>query len=342
MARASLTRAMVYFQRGSLSGETSGEQAGDFKFDREIRSSATPFTEMGQANLLEVLPEDTDSVLKDSTYHHEKHLQLPSDRGLYDGIIQRHDWPLVCPPYTGPAGRFSWQSSLGLHHGESPTTPSDSQSYIPTSIPVMGDLLSASSVYQQSRHPFLLQNHDLLVQPPKNLWVEDARSLSDSASPTPYSPRPYSESLDINIDLEELGEHTSSSEEVMVQEKLGDVPYAQLIYSALMEAPGNRMVLRDIYHWIERNTDKANNPEFTGWQNSVRHNLSMNKVRFTWSSKNYPLNFSGFQEGRIHLCQSQTRIYLGFGGFCSWKRYQAHYQVSKKRLQQEDSEEARS
>lgn len=55
-------------------------------------------------------------------------------------------------------------------------------------------------------------------------------------------------------------------------------PYAQLIYRALMEAPGHTMVLRDIYNWFRRNTDKATDKETKGWQNSIRHNLSMNGV----------------------------------------------------------------
>ncbi|KAK0509321.1 hypothetical protein JMJ35_008692 [Cladonia borealis] len=52
--------------------------------------------------------------------------------------------------------------------------------------------------------------------------------------------------------------------------------YANLIYQALMEAPGHKMILRDIYAWIARKTDKAKDPSSKGWQNSVRHNLSMN------------------------------------------------------------------
>lgn len=56
-------------------------------------------------------------------------------------------------------------------------------------------------------------------------------------------------------------------------------PYAQLIYRALKEAPGHGMVLKDIYDWFEKNTDKARNPLSKGWQNSIRHNLSMNGVR---------------------------------------------------------------
>ena len=56
-------------------------------------------------------------------------------------------------------------------------------------------------------------------------------------------------------------------------------PYAQLIYRALMStAPRYGMVLKDIYAWFARETDKAKNADSKGWQNSIRHNLSMNHV----------------------------------------------------------------
>lgn len=58
----------------------------------------------------------------------------------------------------------------------------------------------------------------------------------------------------------------------------GEPPYAQLIFRALRSAPGHAMVLKDIYRWFEKNTDKAKKGS-TGWQNSIRHNLSMNGVR---------------------------------------------------------------
>ena len=57
--------------------------------------------------------------------------------------------------------------------------------------------------------------------------------------------------------------------------------YANLIYQALMEAPSHKMILRDIYAWIAQNTDKAKDPSSKGWQNSVRHNLSMNGVHIS-------------------------------------------------------------
>ncbi|KAF1936844.1 hypothetical protein EJ02DRAFT_447808 [Clathrospora elynae] len=53
-------------------------------------------------------------------------------------------------------------------------------------------------------------------------------------------------------------------------------PYAQLIYQALLHAPNKTMILRDIYDWFKNHTDKASASETKGWQNSIRHNLSMN------------------------------------------------------------------
>lgn len=55
-------------------------------------------------------------------------------------------------------------------------------------------------------------------------------------------------------------------------------PYAQLIYRALKSVAGHAMVLKEIYEWFEKNTDKAKDPLSKGWQNSIRHNLSMNGV----------------------------------------------------------------
>ncbi|CAF9934440.1 MAG: hypothetical protein ALECFALPRED_005948 [Alectoria fallacina] len=72
---------------------------------------------------------------------------------------------------------------------------------------------------------------------------------------------------------ERCGPQDSESES---EGKQGEPPYAKLIYRALMDAPEHQMVLKDIYDWIAQNTDKARDPAFKGWQNSVRHNLSMN------------------------------------------------------------------
>ncbi|ROT39481.1 hypothetical protein SODALDRAFT_130866 [Sodiomyces alkalinus F11] len=56
-----------------------------------------------------------------------------------------------------------------------------------------------------------------------------------------------------------------------------DEPYAQLIYRAFMSVPDHSMTLQELYEWFERNTTKAKGGG-KGWQNSIRHNLSMNKA----------------------------------------------------------------
>lgn len=71
---------------------------------------------------------------------------------------------------------------------------------------------------------------------------------------------------------------TTHGDETDGDASISSEPYAQLIYKALMSAPEHKMVLKEIYEWFEKNTDKAKNNSSKGWQNSIRHNLSMNGV----------------------------------------------------------------
>jgi hypothetical protein len=56
-----------------------------------------------------------------------------------------------------------------------------------------------------------------------------------------------------------------------------ETPYAQLIYRAFLSTPRRAMTLQEIYQWFRENTDKGKD-DSKGWQNSIRHNLSMNQV----------------------------------------------------------------
>lgn len=103
--------------------------------------------------------------------------------------------------------------------------------------------------------------------------------------PTPE--RSYTQQLRVSppdearspYELEERGQQSiDESEESDEDGSVNCEPYAQLIFRALKGAPGYRMVLKDIYRWFENNTDKARKSS-KGWQNSIRHNLSMNGVR---------------------------------------------------------------
>jgi hypothetical protein len=61
--------------------------------------------------------------------------------------------------------------------------------------------------------------------------------------------------------------------------KSGETPYAKLIYQAFMSSPRRALTLQEIYQWFRDNTDKGKPGQGKGWQNSIRHNLSMNGVR---------------------------------------------------------------
>ncbi|KAF8471929.1 fork head domain-containing protein, partial [Kalaharituber pfeilii] len=53
--------------------------------------------------------------------------------------------------------------------------------------------------------------------------------------------------------------------------------YATLIGMAILRAPGRRLTLAQIYKWISETFAYYKNSD-SGWQNSIRHNLSLNKA----------------------------------------------------------------
>ncbi|KAF9153007.1 hypothetical protein BG015_004294 [Linnemannia schmuckeri] len=56
-----------------------------------------------------------------------------------------------------------------------------------------------------------------------------------------------------------------------------DISYSHLILHAISQSPNERLTLREIYAWIEtRHPFYRDTP--TGWQNSIRHNLSSSKA----------------------------------------------------------------
>ncbi|KAJ5921408.1 Winged helix-turn-helix transcription repressor DNA-binding [Penicillium verhagenii] len=100
------------------------------------------------------------------------------------------------------------------------------------------------------------------------------RSISHhSSSQSPTSVLSNSNSNLINTMVENLSPTNSSGDSE--EDHPTDPPYSQLIYQALKETTGYRLQLQDIYAWFEKNTNKGKD-QGKGWQNSIRHNLSMN------------------------------------------------------------------
>ena len=74
------------------------------------------------------------------------------------------------------------------------------------------------------------------------------------------------------------------AEDIDVQDD--EIPYAQLIYKALMSVPSKTMILSEIYRYFRENIPRFAKTRTKGWQNSIRHNLSMNGVRFFYNVSN--------------------------------------------------------
>ena len=74
------------------------------------------------------------------------------------------------------------------------------------------------------------------------------------------------------------------------------LPYAKLLFTALSRSPDHSMALRDIYKWFDDNTDKTKEKESRGWQNSIRHNLSMNAVSSSIMFSEITLIREGFRK----------------------------------------------
>ncbi|RKP37964.1 fork head domain-containing protein, partial [Dimargaris cristalligena] len=55
------------------------------------------------------------------------------------------------------------------------------------------------------------------------------------------------------------------------------VSYSALIAQAIIMAPEKRLTLREVYQWISENHPYLSYSSDTGWQNTIRHNLSLNK-----------------------------------------------------------------
>jgi hypothetical protein len=73
-------------------------------------------------------------------------------------------------------------------------------------------------------------------------------------------------------------ESVSTTQDEMDDDPNSAEPYAKLIFRALISAPNYSMVLKDIYEWFAKNTNKSSDSSSEGWKNSIRHNLSMNAV----------------------------------------------------------------
>lgn len=131
-------------------------------------------------------------------------------------------------------------------------------------------LLDHSGIFKDQQYSYPVPLNP--IQPPQSSPPSPFSDVSSYHSP--QSLADGSPSMTAHTDR--LSPRSSTGEHK--EERPGNLPYSALIYQALKDAPGNKLPLQGIYSWFEANTDKGADPSAKGWQNSIRHNLSMNAV----------------------------------------------------------------
>ncbi|KAI5927314.1 hypothetical protein F4810DRAFT_706684 [Camillea tinctor] len=188
------------------------------------------------------------------------------------------------PSTTSPR---SWSSpeahqmsfSQGLWDTER-MTPYDVRVYTPATYEDQFQQPMAPASYPQPA--FTLRNDSV---PSDASYHRDAPGMAVSTMPEAHASLPsqaaspplkeeFEPSYQV-AEISDIQDHGHADTEDGEETHKVEEPYAQLIYRAFMSRDEHAMTLQEIYQWFRDNTDKAKS-EGKGWQNSIRHNLSMN------------------------------------------------------------------
>lgn len=192
-------------------------------------------------------------------------------RGAYAGLEGVSSCPRIYANDVGMCSVSDREAGMGSYpphyylvdpRNQQLTSPLRASSNSDTETVANGGLCAFGSLQIEARKSAQDERHDGLLSTPS----------ATTTSPTDHSHLLVKQECSDQYLSPSLSERTRDDESDVGENE----PYAKLIYKALLSAPGHRMVLKDIYDWFIAHTDKSKNPSQKGWQNSIRHNLSMN------------------------------------------------------------------
>ncbi|KAJ5287725.1 hypothetical protein N7478_003411 [Penicillium angulare] len=182
-------------------------------------------------------------------------------------------------PYYLPSSRLSLMTpSTTMDHLNSPVKCEGDEQFGEPQDPWVGQ--------QHICHPAMKLDHYLKMEDsagniqaiptaaPSPVSTVSHHSYSHSHS---HSHSPGAHCTPMSIMAADGSSPTTSLTESSEEDHPADPPYSQLIYQALSQSKDYSLHLQDIYAWFEKNTSKGKDQTQKGWQNSIRHNLSMNQ-----------------------------------------------------------------
>lgn len=144
-------------------------------------------------------------------------------------------------------------------------------------------------IRSQPSHSAYQQDHRLKVEESdkSNHHIKPTPRMSPSPISIPSyhsTPQPSPAARNMKSYNKNIGSPPTPSEDGGSEDdNHTDPPYSQLIFQALNEQEEKRLPLQKIYEWFEKNTAKGRDQGQKGWQNSIRHNLSMNAVSIQYT-----------------------------------------------------------
>ncbi|KAL8791404.1 MAG: hypothetical protein Q9213_000020 [Squamulea squamosa] len=225
-------------------------------------------------------------IYEDSSVHDSTNILLePSVPAAHGRSPLKSSQSKVMPAKTrcGPLKDLSLpppeQSRLYNH---SPTKGPLMNAYHGNNLPdadtaVFGDLPPLVHFTQEILHPS--QHSDNCAAFPDPTSVQVHASSNQDRAITSTAPRQGRKSKSIGCEPMTTS-HLPEPEELPTPEDHFGKPnysYASLIGMSILRAPGRRLTLNYIYKWISDTFSYYSGPN-TRWQNSIRHNLSINKA----------------------------------------------------------------
>ena len=138
------------------------------------------------------------------------------------------------------------------------------------------DFLSSSCFAELSLEKGPIEDDDDLTS---LTWLQDSNLLKNIACADDFSDDEQKENGDVHKDGNHLNQTHPPHVPYNPQKHVNSKPpysFSCLIFMAIEDSPQKKLPVKDIYSWILTHFPYFQHAP-TGWKNSVRHNLSLNK-----------------------------------------------------------------